>query len=256
MKFILLASGVIAERFVFDERFSVELKKNLVGFIGTNSLINKISTSYLNSKNIPKVLIGEKIETEIKLNEMIDSLKPDYIISIQYPWILSIQTIKKIYNKVLNFHNAKIPDYRGHNTISHEILNNEKTHTCTLHWIAEEVDKGHIVKTNEIIINKYDTSYSLWNRSTDAALDLFKEWFDELSNSLVFPEGHKITSSGKYFSKNISSLKKVPENASEYIIEKWARAFWFPPHEPAYIQYNYNKVYVLPSTWKYVIPND
>ena len=117
--------------------------------------------------------------------------------------------------------------------------------------MSEEVDRGMIVKTKEINILSNDTAFSLWTRSVDSAVKLLADFFEMLGELQKIPEGVPVKDGGKYYSKNIASFKKVPEPSNPEMIEKWARAFCFPPHEPAYIEVNNEKVYVLPCSWIY-----
>ena len=63
---------------------------------------------------------------------------------------LPSSNVFEAWQKIINLHNAKLPDYRGHNSISHEILNGETKHTTTIHKIAKEVDRGEILLEKEI----------------------------------------------------------------------------------------------------------
>ena len=60
-----------------------------------------------------------------------------------------------------------------------------------------------------------------------------------------------VKNGGTFFSKDISGLKKIPDGATPDLIDRWSRAFWFPPHEPAYIGFSSKKLYVLPDNWIY-----
>ena len=203
MKFILLLSGAISERFIIDERFKYVIESDLVGMITSQRAFEMFDTQYHKLKQIPKHIISEKIINEKQLFELIKATKPDYVLSIQYPWVLSFELINKINGKILNLHNAKLPDYRGHNCISYEILNEETIHTSTLHWIEEEVDRGKVVKTKDIKIEINDTAYSLWSRSIESALTMLAEWFESLSGQSVLPVGIPVIGRGHYYKKNI-----------------------------------------------------
>jgi len=253
MRFILLGAGRIAEKFVTEARFSLEIQSNLAGLIASQAVINQLNSSSEANTSMPAYLVGDKKCNEEELIDLIHTVRPDYLLSIQYPWILPDNILRRVSGRVLNLHNAQLPDYRGHNTISHEILNGETMHVCTLHWIAEEVDRGRIVKTREIAIQSDDTAYSLWVRSVESALCLLEAWFADLSHGLGFPSGYPVTSGGRYYRKEIAQKKQIPHAATPEIIDRWARAFWFPPHEPAYIRHGQRKLYVLPNTWSYIV---
>jgi len=252
MNFILLSSGAISERFLTDARYRNLIKSNLIGLITSCdnlNLLHEFDSQFYNQ--LPKYQISNKKTNEEQLSDLIINTKPDYVLSIQYPWILSSNILKQMGGYFLNFHNAKLPEYRGHNSISHEIINGETVHTSTLHWMGEEVDRGRIVRTREIDIRSDDTAYSLWSRSVDSALELLGEWFEILRQECTFPIGIPVEVGGFYYKKNIRPFKQIPPQSSLEQIDKWSRAFWFPPHEPAFFQQGIRKLYVLPNNWKY-----
>ena len=251
MKFILLGSGKIAEKLFTDSRFKNFIPASLSGLIVSKNIGNIAKKLMADKQRLPLFEIKDKQNTENELHDLIHKTNPDYVFSIQYPWILPQKTIELMKGRILNLHNAELPKYRGHNTITHELLNGEKTHTSTLHWISSEVDRGRTVSTKEITIMEDDTAFSLWSRSVDSSIQLLEEWLINLDKFKVFPEGQPVNKGGRFYSKNIQSLKKIPHGSSSQCIEKWARAFWFPPHEPAYLQYEGKKLYVLPDNWVY-----
>ena len=88
------------------------------------------------------------------------------LISIQYPWILPAHpSVDATAGRAFNLHNAKLPDYRGHHALSHEILNGETEHTVTLHWMQPEVDTGFTCLSATIPIRSDDTAWSLGQRA-------------------------------------------------------------------------------------------
>ncbi|MCX6113931.1 MAG: formyltransferase family protein [Proteobacteria bacterium] len=66
-------------------------------------------------------------------------------VSIGYPCILTTQQIA-LFKKVINLHFGELPWYRGSATVSHAILNGERSFGMTLHKIDEGVDTGPVYK--------------------------------------------------------------------------------------------------------------
>ena len=68
--------------------------------------------------------------------------------------------------EIYNLHNAKLPEYRDHNTISHEILNEEKFHYSTIHKIDKNIDIGIICAEDKILIQgkNFDIHRKILNR--------------------------------------------------------------------------------------------
>ncbi len=253
MKFLLLASGKIAENFLSQKNIQNILQNCLVGCVGTIEIISLLKKKkILSSKKF--IEVGKKLDTEAQISEFVKFEKIDFAISIQYPWILSFEFLEQMSHRVINLHNGRLPDYRGHNLISHAILNGEKNFTTTLHWVNEEVDTGVIIATKTIKLRKKDTAYSLWERSMDSASKLLNGF---LKSSLTNPperKGRKVSKGGYFYSKNkIEELKRIPEKASFEKIDRISRAFWFPPKEPAYFIKGTKKLYVLPNKSQYKI---
>ncbi len=252
MKFILLGSGKIAEFFirVFVEEAPTSLQ--MCGMVASDN-VNVIFSEVNKVSDYLFIPISYEKKNEEEVLKLIEKTNPDFILSIQYPWILSQLILSSVAGRILNLHNAKLPEYRGHNTISHEILNCEKEHTTTLHWMDAEVDRGRVVLSENIPINSDDTAFSLWKRSVDASLGMLKVFQENFEKIVGEFDGKCVEMGGNYYSKNsINQLKEIPANSSPEEIDKISRAFWFPPHEPAYIKNGKRRLYILPNNYQYI----
>lgn len=252
MRYILLGSGLIATRCLYRHMERFQDKISLSGVLAPQEIIEQYRHDW-GSENTPEMveLIPDD-RNEDRLIKLVETAHPDFILSIQYPWILSRELLAAVDDRGLNLHNAKLPDYRGHNTISHEILNGEKEHVISLHWMDEEVDRGVLAKSVTIKIEPEDTAYSLWERTVDASVDLYSSFMEGCGESVAERAGTPIPDGGNYYSKNrISKLKEIPAWAPIEDVDRIARAFWFPPHEPAFFLYEGRKLYVMPNTYSY-----
>ena len=54
--------------------------------------------------------------------------KINTLISVQHKWIMSKKILSKFGCNAFNFHNAKLPEYKGYNSLSHSILNGDSKH--------------------------------------------------------------------------------------------------------------------------------
>ena len=254
MRFIIIGTGEIVENFLMNPKNNIFLNNKLVSIAGDKMLLKRFSGLYQNFKESKMIKIADKYKTEDLLIDLINKENVDFIFSIQYPWVLSSNLLQLLPGKIINLHNAKLPDYRGHNSISHEILNGETRHTTTIHKIAEEVDRGEILLEKEIDIKKHDTAYSLWKRSLASAEILISNFFLNKEKILLHTNGRCISKGGKYYSKYLlDTFKEIPKGSSFKKINKISRACWFPPHEPAYFKKQTKKLYVLPNSPIYSI---
>lgn len=248
MRYILVGSGKIALSYLKSTCLLSHFDRYLYGIVGDSHLINYAKKNFFNISTDKLFLLGEKKETEHWILNACNQLNLDYILSIQYPWILSTEFIHSFSKPILNLHNAKIPDYRGHNCISHEILEGETSHTSTLHLVTEAVDRGYEIASRKIDIETDDTAYSLWERSLQSCIRLL-ETFHQRSNIRI--DRNKlipVKGKGKFYSKfNLDQFKVIANDASINEIDTKARAFWFPPYEPAHFIIKKRKFYVFPN---------
>jgi methionyl-tRNA formyltransferase len=58
-------------------------------------------------------------------------------------------------------------------------------------------------------------------------------------------------SRSRYFNREqMEALKEIPGDADEATIDRYARAFWYPPYECAYLTVNGTRVSVIPGIAK------
>ena len=248
MKFLLLGTGNITKGLLKEISKDFQLRNLILGAFLSEDLIHFAKSLFL---NLPIKKINTDSREEESLIQSINILQPDYILSVQYPWILSSLIINKLSGNIFNLHNSKLPDYRGHNTLSHEILNNEEFHTSTLHKIYPEVDRGIIIDSKTIKINPDETAYSLWLKSVEESIKILKDFLFLNNNEYKFKKFIRVSNGGSFFSKNsLRKLKQIPSYSDEETVSRISRAFYFPYHEPAYFLINNIKYYVLPNKSK------
>jgi methionyl-tRNA formyltransferase len=190
--------------------------------------------------------IDNSAKNEDLLLEVIQRYQIDTILSVQHAWILSSKILAAVNYNALNFHNAKLPDYRGYNANNHALLNGDKQFTCTVHWMADEVDRGKIAFEATFDISPTETALSLYAKCYHAGLRLFEEILSRLGDLNTIPR-RSIRGMGRFYSrKSIENLREIKSLSSDEAEIK-ARAFFFPPFEPAYTNHNRLKLYILPT---------
>lgn len=179
--------------------------------------------------------------------DAINQLGISLIFSVQHPWIFSGAVLDAVDGRSINLHNARLPDYRGHNSISHVILNQDKEHHATLHWMAESVDRGRPIGSASVPVDDEDTAMSLYLRSLGAVKEL-AESFREYLECGKIPAGKPQSGEGAYYSKgSLEALRDVGLAKEKTEVQRVARALFFPPHEPAYFRRGAAKEYVIPE---------
>ncbi len=183
------------------------------------------------------------------------------LISVQHPWILPASTLDLVGKYAFNLHNAKLPDYKGYNSISHAILNNDTDYTSTIHWMDPEVDKGDIAYEASVRILPDDDALSLYLRSIDSSMDIFNIFLKDMAAEIA-PPRKPMGDGGMFYPRGLASTYKDITNVTD--TAEWdrrIRASFFPPFEPAYVKIKSRKYHLIPDnraemTWQSLLPQN
>lgn len=181
------------------------------------------------------------------LYKAINEYQVDALISVQHNWILESELLKEVNYNAFNLHLAKLPEYKGYNSFNHAILNGDKRYGVTLHWMSECVDEGYTAYEDDFSIEATDTAYSLYKKAEDAGYELFVKFVSDLLLGTV-PKGRTLQGGRFYNRKTINTLRKIETEHSIEELDRLARACYFPPFEPAYLNVNGHRVYLLPES--------
>ena len=188
----------------------------------------------------------------------------DYLVSVYYPNILDAELLAHPNVAPLNLHQAELPRYRGSNVFSHAIMNarddDHWRYGTTLHVMAPEVDAGDIVARRFVPIEETDTARMLYERVTDASVELFREQLTTLRDGDV----HRVATpqsaynGERYFyaKSSLDGEKAIPadrlaaaDEATQLAVYDKIRALDFPPFRPAYTELGGNRVYLTATEY-------
>lgn len=119
----------------------------------------------------------EKINTLDSIN-FLKSLKADLFIVIAYGQILSKEVLNIPLLMPVNLHASILPAYRGAAPINRAIINADKKTGISVIKMAEELDAGPVIFTEEITIDNKDTSITLENKLSLLAAECLKKIID------------------------------------------------------------------------------
>ncbi len=179
------------------------------------------------------------------LLQAIKECEVNTILCVQHPWVLSADVLIAVKYSALNFHNAKLPEYRGYNAVNHAILNKDERFTCSAHWMVDKVDQGDIAYEATFSISKDETAISLYAKCYHAGLCLFDKVLSDLVNLHPIPHRPMVGQERFYSHHSIDTLREIKEC---HEVDVKSRAFFLPPFEPAFLTLNDRRVYVLPQT--------
>ena len=231
---------------IIKKYFKKEIE--ILGFVSNKNFYNsKIKKKFLKNNTLKNTFfISNEKRNEKLISLKIKSLSPDYLISIQHKWILSNKILELVGNKCLNLHNAKLPNYKGYNSINFAIANNDKKYTSTIHWVSEQVDEGDIAFESSTNISKYETAESLYKKSLKCAEEILRKLFLAIIKNNIPKK--KIKKQGKFYSKDsIEKLRIIDPKWNCKKIDRIVRACYFPPYEQAYYLKSKEKKYLSPE---------
>lgn len=235
MKIVLLAGTYYKDIFEILKRRNHEYKIILHSANPQN--INDLFFQYESRNDI------SIIENSEQLMKKLTEFSPDVIISIGWRRILRSEFFDSFKNiKLINVHPAILPDYKGYHTEPYVIINNEKEHGITAHFLTQELDAGDIILQMRFPINEFSTVKSI-KKEIEYVAPVF---FDRLFQFIEMKEVPSLKQSG---ATKIIAPKRTPEDSeinSKETLEQLYHAIRAcdPDDYPAYFYYNKEKIYI------------
>jgi methionyl-tRNA formyltransferase len=147
----------------------------------------------------------------------------------------------------LNFHNAGLPEYQGHNCCNHALLNEDRSYRTTVHHLSFEVDRGDIAYETVVDVDGDETAHSLYVKSNAAAISLFEKAISALDLREPLPRRAQ-SGEPRFFHRNsIDELRDATNVNDTRRVDRIARALYFPPFDPAFILRSGERQPLLPA---------
>lgn len=191
--------------------------------------------------------IDNRERNEDAIVELVRDHAIDTIISVQHSWILPARILDAVKGRAFNLHNAKLPDYKGYNACNHALLNRDKTFTSTIHWMVPQVDAGSLAFEETFPIEEDETAFSLYRKAEQAGIRAFGRLVKSLAAKQEIPATPMLGSGTFHARSSIDELRRIANPADPDEVSLKARAFHFPPFEPAYVLEGGRKRYVTPD---------
>lgn len=154
-----------AFKFIFSKLFKPSLRKVLKNY------------------NIPEINIEGSINSDKNL-KIINSLKPDLLISILGNQIFKKPLLEIASKGCINLHTALLPKYRGLMPTFWVMKNNEKYTGISVFFVDEGIDSGPIIVQEKIEIGDL-TQQSLIIKTKRIGMQLILNSIDLISNNQV-----------------------------------------------------------------------
>lgn len=181
MKKVLFLCGTVYDGLIDIAQFVFDNPIFLLNKTEKKDIINYYNTKLCLGKNFFMTSNNDIIS-------QITTFNPDIIVSIGWRTILKNSFFSHFSMKTLiNIHPAILPEYKGYHTEPYVIINNEKIHGVTAHFLTEQLDSGDIILQRKFPINEYDTVKSLKSKINKIMPTFFKDLFNILLNEKINP---------------------------------------------------------------------
>ena len=138
----------------YSRYYNFPLRINLV--ICNNKNANGII--YAKKYKIPFILINTKLKNcDNKIIYNLKKYRISFICLAGYMKIISDKIIKNFKKKIINIHPSLLPKFKGLNTFSRVIKNNERKSGCTVHYVNNKLDDGDIIVQKFFYLNSNDS---------------------------------------------------------------------------------------------------
>ena len=156
----------------------------------------------------------------------------DLVISYLHPHRIKEPYISSPTLGCINFHPAPLPRYRGVACYSRAILNQDTSYGVSCHFVDKEFDTGDIIEVRKFPIEvKEETAWSLEMESMSLMQEMFEHIMASFLNEERIPRTKQDSSVETFYTsiKDIDTLRMIEDSDSEELIDRKARAFFFPP---------------------------
>jgi len=185
----------------------------------------------------------------IAQEQLPDDVGVDFVISYMYRHRVKPKVLSLAKRAAVNFHAGPLPGFGGWAFYNVAILEDVPEYGCSCHYMDEGFDSGPVLKVRRFPIKaSQETAVSLEQRSQLEMIRLFREFCAMAESGEDLPRQEQDPEKVRYMSRQeFEALKHIPEDADEETIQRYARAFWYPPYECGYVEKNGVRVEVVPK---------
>lgn len=159
---------------------------------------------------------------------------PDIVLSIFYGRILREPMISLPRLGTLNLHFGILPQYRGNRPINWAMINGDPP-GFTIHYIDAGIDSGDVIHQQTVLPRPHDTAHDVYERATRDGLDALLRILPLVAERKA-PRRAQDLSKGTYWLKGHPFDREMDWTQSAVALERYVRAYWFPPFPAAILR--------------------
>lgn len=155
-------------------------KPRIILFAGQNQVANEVWSFLINKRENVVHVFNEKNKITL---DVVRKYKPDIMITCYWPYLLKSEMFNIPKYGTINFHPALLPYNRGWYPSVWPFIDGSPA-GVTLHLIDEGADTGPIIAQEEIPIEEEDNGGTIYKKSQDKMISLFKETWPKLKDGV------------------------------------------------------------------------
>jgi methionyl-tRNA formyltransferase len=179
---------------------------------------------------------------------LIQSLQPDWIISMYYRQLISDEILNIPPKGAMNMHGSLLPRYRGRSPVNWAILNGETKTGATLHYMTSQPDAGDIVDQICVSIEPEDNAQDVTKKVNGASQEILKRQVPLIENG-VNARTPQDNSQASYFGKRTIEDGLISNQMSALQIHNLIRAVTPYPQYPGGLCIIKGKTYKILRSW-------
>ena len=180
--------------------------------------------------DLPVVTPDDPNEGDIA--ERIAALRPDFLFSFYYRFMLGEALLAVAKEGALNMHGSLLPKYRGRVPVNWAVLHGERQTGASLHYMEKRPDAGALVDQQDVPILPDDTAGQVFNKVTVAAEQVLDRSLPGLLAGLAQRKPLDL-GSGSYFGRRRPEDGHIDWRQPAWVVHNLIRAV-APPYPGAY----------------------
>lgn len=177
------------------------------------------------------------------VSRAVEETKPDLLVSVLFTRRVPSEIVRRI--RSINLHCAPLPAYAGSNATLWAVLNEERRFGATLHEMSDRFDEGPIVETGGFDVPAGVTNAELYALAHEDGFQLLSRSFERLVVGAYVARPQ--SGSRRSFQRVVLPSRELDPSMDSATVARLARAFHFPPFEPAYLTIEGRRYHVIPA---------
>lgn len=172
----------------------------------------------------------------------------DFVISYMCRRLVGARVRGLATRAALNFHAAPLPEYGGWAFYNVAILERAPEFGVTCHHMDDDFDGGPLLEVRRFPIRADEhTALSLERLAQQHMVALFADFCALAESGAPLPREPQDPARKRYMKRDeFEQLKRIPDDATAEQVQRYARAFYFPPYPGAYLVRDGRHVEVSP----------